>query len=91
MIKIIKIKRIYSPRILDTDASILVYKYRPEKTGFNMNAEKTQQQLTFLALLPCVFLIHTLSDKALMSTCVNWTCHSFNGGQGHLKSRKQSL
>ena len=34
----------------NTDASILVYKFRPEKTGFNMYAEYTQLQLTFLAL-----------------------------------------
>ena len=27
-------------------------KHRPERTGFNMYAENTQQQLTFLALLP---------------------------------------
>ena len=32
------------------DASILVYKFRPERTGFNMYAEYTQLQLTFLAL-----------------------------------------
>ena len=38
----------------NTDASILVYKFRPERTGFNMYAEYTQQQLTFLALVPCV-------------------------------------
>ena len=37
----------------NTDASILVYKHRPERTGFNVYAENTQQQLTFLALLPC--------------------------------------
>ena len=30
----------------------LVYKYRPERTGFNMYAENTQQQLTFLTILP---------------------------------------
>ena len=36
----------------NTDASILVYKFRPERTGFNMYAEYTQQQLTFLTLLP---------------------------------------
>ena len=34
----------------NTGASILVYKYRPERTGFNMYAEYTQLQLTFLAL-----------------------------------------
>ena len=33
-------------------ASILVYKHRPERTGFNMCTENTPQQLTFLALLP---------------------------------------
>ena len=32
--------------------SILVYKFRPERTGFNMYAEYTQLQLTFLALVP---------------------------------------
>ena len=35
----------------NTDASILVYKFR---TGFNMYAEYTQLQLTFLALVPCL-------------------------------------
>ena len=34
----------------NTDVSILVYKFRPERTGFNMYAEYTQLQLTFLAL-----------------------------------------
>ena len=36
----------------NTDASIFVYKFRPERTGFNMYAEYTQLQLTFLALVP---------------------------------------
>jgi len=36
----------------NTDASILVYKFRPERTGFNMYAEHTPPQLTFLALVP---------------------------------------
>ena len=31
------------------EASILVHKFRPERTGFNMYAEYTQLQLTFLA------------------------------------------
>ena len=35
---------------MNTDASILVYKFRPERTGFNMYAKNTQMQLTFLAL-----------------------------------------
>ena len=37
---------------MNTDASILVYKFRPERTGFHMYAEYTQPQLTFLALHP---------------------------------------
>ena len=37
----------------NTDASILVYKFRPERTGFNMYAEYTRQLLTLLALHPC--------------------------------------
>ena len=36
--------------IINTEASILVYKFHPERTGFNMYAEYTQLQLTFLAL-----------------------------------------
>ena len=36
----------------NTDASILVYKFRPKRTGFNMYAEYTRLQLTFLALVP---------------------------------------
>ena len=35
-----------------TDASILVYKFRPKRTGFNVYAEYTRPQLTFLALHP---------------------------------------
>ena len=50
---IIKIKCFAPPRILnETDASILVYKLRPKRTGFNMYAEYAQPQLTFLALVP---------------------------------------
>ena len=37
---------------MNTDASILVYKFRPQRTGFNLFAEYTQLQLTFLALQP---------------------------------------
>ena len=37
---------------MNTHASILVYKFRPERTGFNMYAEYTQPQLTFLVLHP---------------------------------------
>ena len=34
----------------------IVYKFRPERTGFNMYTEYTQPQLTFLALHPCSIL-----------------------------------
>ena len=55
----------------DTDLSILVYKFRPETIGFNMCAENTQPQLTFLALLPwelsCV--IHQLWELSDLNTC----------------------
>jgi len=36
----------------NTDASIFVYKIRPERTGSNMYAEYTRPQLTFLASVP---------------------------------------
>jgi len=35
---------------MNTDASIRVYKFRPDRTGFKMYAKYTQLQLTFLAL-----------------------------------------
>ena len=52
----IKIKCFYPPRILDEHwlFLFLVYKFHPERTGFNMYAEYTQLHLTFLALLPCL-------------------------------------
>ena len=34
----------------NTDASIIVYKFRPKRTDFNMYTEYTRPQLTFLAL-----------------------------------------
>ena len=36
---------------MNTEASILAYKFRPERTGFNMYAKYTQLKLTFLAFL----------------------------------------
>ena len=36
----------------NTDASILVYEFRLERTGFNMYADYTRPQLTFLAVVP---------------------------------------
>ena len=33
---------------------MLFYKFQPERTGFNMYAEYTRQQLTFLAIQPCM-------------------------------------
>ena len=52
-----KLSKFYAFNLLgyltNTDASIFVYKFRPERTGFNMYTEYTQLQLTFLALQPC--------------------------------------
>ena len=39
--------------LMNTDESILVCKFCPERTGFNMYTEYTQPQLTFLALYSC--------------------------------------
>ena len=36
--------------------SVLCLHYRPERTGFNMYAEYTKLQLTFLTLQPCLKL-----------------------------------
>ena len=44
----------------NTDASIVVYKFRPERTGLNMYAEYTRPQLTFLALMPWPALCETV-------------------------------
>ena len=43
--------------LLDTRQILMyfVYQFRPERTGFNMHAEYTQLQLTFLALVPCIW------------------------------------
>ena len=48
------------------DASILGYKFRPKRTGFNMYAEYTRPQLTFLALHPC-FVWSGIND---ISMCI---------------------
>ena len=48
----IKINEIFCSK----ETIILVYKFRPERTGFNMYVEYTQLQLTFLALEPWVKL-----------------------------------
>ena len=50
----------------NTDASILVYKFRPERTGFNMYAEYTHLQLTFLALHPCVGMVKSQAGQVLL-------------------------
>ena len=46
----------------NTDASFLVYKVRPERTGFKMYSENMRPQLTFLALVPkylkCLFRVY---------------------------------
>jgi len=50
----------------------LVYKLRPKRTGFNMYAENTQPQLTFLALLPylqCIILVFYIKDTVSFKSC----------------------
>ena len=51
--ELLKLSKFYAFNLLkyetNTDASILVYKFRPARTGFHMYAEYTQRQLTFLA------------------------------------------
>ena len=58
----------------NTDASILVNKNRPERTGFNMYFENTQQQLTFLALLPWKTL--PLKEEALNKNLLKLKTHT---------------
>ena len=57
----------------NTDAPILVYKFRPERTGFNMYAEYTQPQLTFLALNPLMQLSAGDNPLTLKNPCINRT------------------
>ena len=54
----------------DTEASILVYKFRPGRTGFNMYSEYTRPQLTFLALVPWSFQPFCDFDRYLFPTLV---------------------
>ena len=53
------------------DASILVYKFRPKRTGFNMYAEYTRPQLTFLALHPCVLISRNAEIKIIKNSIAN--------------------
>ena len=68
IIKIIKIKYWYYYE-QNTDASILVYKVHPERTGFTMYAEYMRPQLTFLALVPwdhAKFRVGCISYQAMV-------------------------
>ena len=64
-------------RLLDTNrqTSILVYKFRPNRTVFNMYAEYTRLQLTFLALVPCSnhFLFTDFQEKKTLDKSVSGT------------------
>ena len=42
--------------LTNTDASILVYKFRPERTGFNMYAEYKQHAINFCCI---TFMLNT--------------------------------
>ena len=53
----------------NTDASILVYKFRQrELVSFNMYAEYTQPQLTFLALVPCITPSQIIRERAFFNS-----------------------
>ena len=51
---------------MNTDASVLVYKFRPKRTGFNMYAEYTRPQLSFLALHPWLKLFFKVGFRNLL-------------------------
>ena len=59
----------------------LVYKVRPERTGFNMYEEYTQPQLTFLALVPWVYIIPFLItygievESTVRGMQIHFLCH----------------
>ena len=55
----------------NTDASIVVYKFRPERTGLNMYADYARPQLTFLALMPWPALCETVY------MCTAYSVHEF--------------
>ena len=56
IIKIIKINAFNLLGYLTiTDESILVYKFRPERTGFNMYAEYTPTAINF----PCIITLRS--------------------------------
>ena len=72
------------PRILEEDASILVYKHCPERTGFNIVSRDTQQQLTSLALLPCKFQVDMYNAQLYSVQCKACAVYSVHT---HLKLR----
>ena len=49
----------------NTDVSILVYKFRPERTGFNEYAEYKQLQLTFLHNLTANLRIYCKKNEKI--------------------------
>ena len=65
IIKTIKIKCFYPPRILNEhhDASILVYKFRPERTGFNMYATA----INFPCIITLVHKKHFMMKDVLIN------------------------
>ncbi len=48
---------------MNTDASILVYTFHPERTGFNVYSEYTRPQLTFLSLRSWVTAIKCINEE----------------------------
>ena len=68
---------------MNTGASILVYKFRPERTGFNMYAEYTQLQFTFFALEPFPF---TCQNCIPLLSCIEYcNLHKKSAIYNHLR------
>ena len=47
---------------MNTDASILVYKFSPERTGFNMDAEYTQTAIN----CPCIITLPYINLRLII-------------------------
>ena len=65
---------------MNTDEASLVYKFRPERTGFNMYAEYTRPQLIFLALHPCLKCSFTITKNTKLITFLNLNSKQGNYG-----------
>jgi len=69
---------------MNTDASILVYKFSPERTGFNMDAEYTQTAIN----CPCIITLLYINLRQLMLHQIN-LCPKFKKNMKKYKNKKQ--